>query len=823
MIGEIYDDVIFGHLRFDLSSRSDLVRVGRLKDGNYGIRPMNEKDSAIAFTSHILLLPRAAFSLMSVCEFIRKQTQEAPAFSFGFRGLTLQHQLFRKHLSASGNFRDTVSKVAPAGYSEHHTGLAVGFGRSSKSLRQALPAFGWERSFGKRSRHGIAADPWHWRFAGFPAIERALIQGLVGTDLRALALRNLVVFRDDNYDWLFRRSPVFRAPAVDPLFLIAEYLAELDEKIPAFTRRTGQQAILEAGRQFLIRHRIGGADTLDEIRFALATLIPLFPNDCSPRVRRLRLSCRKLGLTSGMVTDSFDREVTKAVSHFQRIRGLARTGLVGPSLVRHIHADARTILDTLTPRQIAELMHGEWVGGEPKSLQINSILNGRTHAPALPGSLILAANVTNQWNNLTSYLATLNGSPEHCALLVDVDPLGTASPVPILRVPDTRKALENLARVARNHIKGPVIAVTGSSGKTTTKDSLRYVLSRQGITGSTQGSANDRYAVAIALIVTPLSSDYFIAECGLGVNGSPLDLQSRLLEPKIAIITNVHGAHAGGYSSEEAIALRKMEVASHLMADGTVFVDGDSAHLDTLLSCAKNQGNTEVVTFGTGSNCALRVLEWTSHLGGSNGTVSIFGQVYSVAVPHIGAHWGKAIACILGCGKILGLDFQQMISDLKTAPLPPGRGRLIGKPGQTLLVYDSHYNANPGSMCADLAAFRSLPLPAVRRIGIIGSMAELGDRSLEYHLALLSDIESVGFDQIVFVGEETLHLANAMKTRNPNVSHVRDSEEATRVLIADLQGTEAVFIKGSRCNHLEDVIDALLPRMHGNSETDSLA
>jgi UDP-N-acetylmuramoyl-tripeptide--D-alanyl-D-alanine ligase len=379
---------------------------------------------------------------------------------------------------------------------------------------------------------------------------------------------------------------------------------------------------------------------------------------------------------------------------------------------------------------------------------------------------------------------------------------------PHVLVADTTAALDALARAARARTSAVVIGVTGSVGKTGTKEALWAALDRgdPGHVHRSLKSYNNHVGVPLSLARMPADSRFAVFEMGMNHAGE-LAALTRIVRPHIALITAIAPAHTAFFPDESAIADAKGEIFQGLEPGGTAIVPCDSPHRDRLLAAARRHA-ARVVSFGNDPASDVRAIEaMPLSSGGTFVTARLGRRELSFTVAQAGAHWVSNALGVLAAADAAGADLA--FAGLALAELDglPGRGARLTIPvaGGDALVIDESYNANPASMRATLAVLAGEP---GRHLAVLGEMRELGHASDAYHAALAEPIMAARVEAVLLVGEAMAPLARALEGR---VDHVHVSDAATaldqlRLLIAP---GDAVLIKGSNGVGLSRVVAGL--------------
>ncbi|MGE4429356.1 MAG: UDP-N-acetylmuramoyl-tripeptide--D-alanyl-D-alanine ligase [Sphingobium sp.] len=380
---------------------------------------------------------------------------------------------------------------------------------------------------------------------------------------------------------------------------------------------------------------------------------------------------------------------------------------------------------------------------------------------------------------------------------------------PHVLVDDTAEALGALGRAARERMGGKVIGVTGSVGKTSTKEALFAALDRfrPGRVHRSVKSYNNHVGVPLSLARMPRDSLFAVLEMGMNHFGE-LSALTRLVRPHVAIVTAIAPAHIEFFGTEEAIARAKAEIFEGLEPGGTAIIPYDSPHRDLLCAVAREHGAT-ILTFGTGDGADVRVAAAVPAATGGTLVSAHLRQAelcYTVAAP--GDHNVSNSLALLAAVQAVEGDLAAAGLALAELPGLPGRGarsRFAVGEGQALLI-DESYNANPLSMAATL---RQLGRERVsRRIAVLGAMKELGDASASLHADLAGPLEQACVDLAVLVGEEMAPLAQRLEGRLA-LAHVADAEEATRIVRARMRPDDAILVKGSNSVGLSRLVAAL--------------
>jgi UDP-N-acetylmuramoyl-tripeptide--D-alanyl-D-alanine ligase len=378
---------------------------------------------------------------------------------------------------------------------------------------------------------------------------------------------------------------------------------------------------------------------------------------------------------------------------------------------------------------------------------------------------------------------------------------------PHVLVPDTARALEDLGRAARARTDATVIGVTGSVGKTSTKEALAAALARsgQGPVHRSVKSYNNHTGVPLSLARMPCETHFAVLEMGMN-NAGEIAALTRMVRPHVALITAIGPAHIENLGSEEAIANAKAEIFEGLEEGGVAIIPEDSAHRDRLVKAARRHAE-RIVTFGHGDADVHALHAVRSDGGGSLITAALLECEVTVTISQRGDHWVSNSLAVLAAVEAVGADVALAALALADMGGLKGRGERhqVAVPGGEVLLIDESYNANPVSVAATLKSLGSEPL-AGRRIAVLGAMKELGEHSSALHASLAEPILAARVDRLILVGEETRPLEAELGGRIA-VARADSVDAAAETLLADLAPGDAVLVKASNSVGLARLVD----------------
>ena len=382
-------------------------------------------------------------------------------------------------------------------------------------------------------------------------------------------------------------------------------------------------------------------------------------------------------------------------------------------------------------------------------------------------------------------------------------PDGVPDDARLLQVADTLDGLVALARFARARFAGRLVAVTGSVGKTTTKEMLRTVLAAQGKTWAAEASHNNHWGVPLTLSRLPARAAFCVVEIGMNHAGEIAPL-SRLARPHVALITNVEPAHIGHLGSLEAIADEKASIVAGLEPDGAFVLPGDAAMLPRLRDQA---GSVRTLLFGTGEECSARLLHATADAEGTDVVAEVAGDRVELRLAAPGRHMAMNAVAALAATAALGADPVLGVAALQEFAPVIGRGarRSVAVSGGAALLLDESYNASAVSVRAALGVLALQP--ADRRVAVLGDMLELGAYGEAEHASLAPDV-AANADIVFTCGTlmRTLHEAVAPALRGV---HAPDAATLAPFVTQALLPGDAVLVKGSLGSRMKLIVQAI--------------
>lgn len=383
--------------------------------------------------------------------------------------------------------------------------------------------------------------------------------------------------------------------------------------------------------------------------------------------------------------------------------------------------------------------------------------------------------------------------------------------LPLLLVGDTMDGLQALGRAARDRSAARIVAVTGSVGKTGTKEMLALALSAQGPTHYSVGSFNNHWGVPLSLARMPADVRFAVFELGMNHAGEITPLVA-MVRPHVAIITTVELVHAGHFAGVEEIADAKAEIFTGLEPGGTAVLNRDNRHFRRLADAARAAGVGNIVTFGTHIDSDARMLDVAVDPAETAVLALLKDKSLSYRIGVPGVHWAmNSLAVVLAAGA-LGADAEAAARALAAMAPPKGRGERhrIRVPGGTAELIDESYNASPVSMKAAIATLAAAkPGKGGRRMAVLGDMLELGEDSAALHASIAEAVLAWNIDLVHTAGPLSEALRNALPADRRG-EHASNSEQLAPLVKACVKAGDVVVVKGSAGSRMGRVVKALL-------------
>jgi UDP-N-acetylmuramoyl-tripeptide--D-alanyl-D-alanine ligase len=391
------------------------------------------------------------------------------------------------------------------------------------------------------------------------------------------------------------------------------------------------------------------------------------------------------------------------------------------------------------------------------------------------------------------------------AALVSRKPSDVSANAPLLLVASTQRALEDLACASRARTDAKLVAVTGSAGKTTTKEMLRLALAASGTVHASYASFNNHWGVPLSLASMPRDVRFGVFEIGMNHAGEIRPLVG-FVRPHVALITMIGPAHLEFFHNCEAIADAKSEIFESLVQGGAALLPSDSPYFARLRERARQAGVARILSFGEEPGSDARLLSLATSAQGIAVKADIFGQPVEIHIPAPGRHLALNAIAALAATLQMGGDIFNAAAALRSFAALEGRGARFDAAG--VQVIDESYNANPAST---EVALQLLAAEKGRRIAVLGDMLELGAEADALHAGLAHGIENARVDLVFVNGTHMKALWDVLPSSRRG-AYAETSEALAPQLLAALKAGDTVLVKGSKGSKMGVVIDALKAR-----------
>ena len=438
-------------------------------------------------------------------------------------------------------------------------------------------------------------------------------------------------------------------------------------------------------------------------------------------------------------------------------------------------------------------------------------IDSRTLAP---GDLFVALKGPNH-DGHDHVRAALN---RHAAAAMVVHAPDTASVEvgkgPLLIVPNSLDGLYALAKAARDRSNARIIAVTGSVGKTGSKELLARALVPmvpEGRVSVSAGNLNNYIGAPLSLARLPADAEFGIFELGMNQPGEIAPL-SRLVRPNVVLITNVEAVHTEFFDSVDEVAAAKAEIFAGLEPDAVAVLNRDNAYFHYLKAEAENAGVGRIISFGRDSKTDARLLHWTPDANGGLVEADICGTRCGYRLALHGEHWALNSVAVLSAAFAAGARLEDAAKALSEQKALPGRGarHRLEHDGGLFDLIDESYNASPVAVRAAIAGLQEFqPGPGGRRITVLGDMLEIGDDAAEQHAALAPVLENAGIDLVFTVGTLMSYLF-AVLPNHCRAGQADSSADILPALRSEVRPGDVMLIKGSLGINMKSLVDSFI-------------
>ena len=370
-------------------------------------------------------------------------------------------------------------------------------------------------------------------------------------------------------------------------------------------------------------------------------------------------------------------------------------------------------------------------------------------------------------------------------------------------VKDTRRALKDIAMGYRSRFDIPFLAVTGSSGKTTTKDMLYFAVSESRKTLRNLGNLNSEIGLPMTVFNLDESHECAVLEMGMYVQGE-IDYLAEIVKPHFAIITNVGVAHIQSAGSRENILKAKMEIANYMTQSDVLLINGDNDMLQTVDTGAIKPS---VYKYGLEEHNDIRLISYETTESGMKIRADILGKIIEYEIPTLGIHNIYNSLSVMGLCSLMGLDMKKSAEGIRKYQPSKYRMDIKSVSGKTLI--EDFYNANPDSLRASIETFRQMQ--GERKVAVLADMLELGEISEKEHMNAGIQASEI-FDVIICIGSDAKYIGKGAIENGfdkGRVYYFANNEEAVSEINSILRPGDAVLMKGSRGMKLEEVAESI--------------
>ena len=452
-------------------------------------------------------------------------------------------------------------------------------------------------------------------------------------------------------------------------------------------------------------------------------------------------------------------------------------------------------MEPMSIREIEKAVHGVWWNPREGAEEVASVT---TDSRSVPSGSLFVPIVGEKFDGHRFIGAALDSGAAGvlCAKL----PEDLRPDKFYIKVADTRLALKDLARHYREKFAIPVVQITGSVGKTTTKDMIAAVLAQKYRVLKTAENFNNDIGVPLTLLRLDHSHQAAVIETGMNHFGE-IRYLGEIVRPDIAVISNIGDAHIEFLGSREGILKAKAEILENLRPGGTVILNGDDALLNTLTP------PFETLRCGQGENCAYRVTEIADHgVDGITCCLTTPREEYHLTIPAPGEHMVYSASMAAAIGEKLGLTAAEIARGV-ACYAPTGSRMRVLRLAEERTVLDDCYNANPQSVTAALEILAKTD--CAQRVAVLGDMGELGELTAQAHYNMGALAVMLGIDLVIAIGTHAARIAEGVECSGGQVQHFATKEEALPTIRAQLTPQTAMLIKASHAMRFGQLVEAL--------------
>lgn len=452
-------------------------------------------------------------------------------------------------------------------------------------------------------------------------------------------------------------------------------------------------------------------------------------------------------------------------------------------------------MQPFTIEEIAQMVHGVWKNPRPGMAPISAVCTDSRSV--IPGSLFLPW-VGERFDGHRFIDAALEAGAAGC--LCAQTPENLRPDKFYIEVADTRLALRDLAAAYRDRFEIPFIQITGSVGKTTTKDMVAAALGAKLQVLKTPANFNNDIGTPLTLLGLEAEHQAAVIETGMNHFGEIAYL-GEMVRPDIAVISNIGDAHIEFLGSREGILKAKSEIFQNLKPDGVAILNGD----DPLLNGLDLPFTT--IRCGQSAHCNVRVTDILDHgVAGITCTVTTARDTYVLRIPAPGEHMVYSASMAVAIAELLHLNHAEIIRGVEAYQPAGSRMRVIQLPEERCIL-DDCYNANPQSVSAALEILARTECD--RKVAVLGDMGELGDLTAQAHYNMGALAAMLGIDFVAAIGEKAAMIADGAVESGGEAYHFATKEEAIRELAGQLAPNTAMLVKASHAMHFEWIVEEL--------------
>jgi UDP-N-acetylmuramoyl-tripeptide--D-alanyl-D-alanine ligase len=382
----------------------------------------------------------------------------------------------------------------------------------------------------------------------------------------------------------------------------------------------------------------------------------------------------------------------------------------------------------------------------------------------------------------------------------------------LIEVNNVLSAVKDMAIFNRDRSKAKIIGITGSVGKTSTKEIVRHMLQRSRKIFYTSANFNGQIGIPMAVASMPEDTEFGIYEMGMSYAGEMTKI-SEIVKPDVAIITNIAGVHLENFGSIKEIAKAKAEIFKSMRRDGVVLLNRDNEYTPLLVEYAKECGLTKIYTFGVSKESDGYLQSYVVKDNIVNIEANICGEVVKFSTSICGEHQALNMVLALLLAKTLSVDLNEVSSNFQDLPRLKGRGAIyklsVNKKQVTLV--DESYNASPLSVKASLRSFSDFAnnnSSVKRKVVLLGDMYELGPEAIDLHKGLLESLKFNSIDKVISVGDLMKELF-AVLPEHTRLKHFKDYKEAMNEIDELLKHDDMLLVKGSNGTKLHEIVKYL--------------